>query len=77
MKRLYVRPRFRSNKIGDELVNVLLREASQKGYSKMVLDTLERLHAARKLYVRYGFHNTSAYYVKPLPGVVYMERVLV
>ena len=77
MKRLYVKPAFRWSKIGEELVNVFLNDATEKGYKKMVLDTLERLQPAIRVYQRYGFHNTSAYYVNPLPGVVYMEKQLV
>ena len=76
MKRLYVRPSYRKNKIGDELVKLLLSEAKSKGYKKMVLDTLERLQPAINLYRRYGFNNTTAYYDNPLPGVVYMERLV-
>jgi ribosomal protein S18 acetylase RimI-like enzyme len=77
MKRLYVKPHLRRNKVGEELVKSLLKEAKEKGYQKMVLDTLERLHQAINLYKRYGFQNTSAYYANPLPGVVYMEKQLV
>jgi ribosomal protein S18 acetylase RimI-like enzyme len=77
MKRLYVKPQLRRNKVGEELVKSLLKEAKEKGYQKMVLDTLERLHQAIKLYKRYGFQTTSAYYANPLPGVVYMEKQLV
>lgn len=77
MKRLYIKPGFRQNKIGAELVKVLLKGATEKGYKVMVLDTLERLQPAIKLYQRYGFHNTSAYYINPLPGVVFMAKVLV
>ncbi|MBA4139266.1 MAG: GNAT family N-acetyltransferase [Segetibacter sp.] len=77
MKRLYVRPCYRSNGIADALVEKLLAEAKQKGYKKMVLDTLERLQPAIKLYLKHGFVNTSAYYQNPLPGVVYMQRSLI
>lgn len=76
MKRLYVRPSYRKRGIGDELVKVLLEDAKQKGYIKMVLDTLERLQPAIKLYQRHGFVNASAYYKNPLPNVVYMEKDL-
>ena len=76
MKRLYVRPAFRSHGIGRELVQALLLEAKIKGYKKVVLDTLERLQPAIKLYLQFGFVNTSAYYKNPLPSVVYMEKLL-
>ncbi len=76
MKRLYVRPAFRKNKIGKALVDQLLLSASKKNYSLMRLDTLDKLAPAIKLYEKFGFKNISAYYDNPLPGVVYMEKVL-
>ncbi len=76
MKRLYVRPSYRKQGIADELVKVLLEKATKKGYHTMVLDTLVRLQAAIRLYSKYGFANTSAYYNNPLPNVVYMAKEL-
>lgn len=76
MKRLYVRPQCRKLGIADELVKILLKEATNKGYKKMVLDTLQKLQPAIRLYTKFGFVNTSAYYKNPLPDVVYMEREL-
>ena len=40
------------------------------------LDTLERLQAALKLYIKFGFETVTAYYDNPLPGVVYMQKEL-
>ncbi len=76
MKRMFVKPEFRGQGIGDTLVSAILQSAQQKGYKRMVLDTLDRLQAAIYLYKRYGFFETSAYYANPLPGVVYMELSL-
>ncbi|MDB5191264.1 MAG: N-acetyltransferase [Segetibacter sp.] len=76
MKRLFVRPAFRNFGIGNKLVEQIIANANKLGYKKMVLDTLERLTAALKLYQHYGFVNTSAYYANPLPGVVYLEKRL-
>jgi len=76
MKRLYVRPQYRKLGIADELIKALLTEAQRIGYKKMVLDTLEKLQPAIKLYTKFGFSNTSAYYQNPLPNVVYMEKPL-
>lgn len=76
MKRLYVKPSFRKNKIGVMLVEKLLISAKEKGYTTMRLDTLQKLESAIRLYKNFGFKNISAYYNDPLSGVVYMEKEL-
>ena len=76
MKRLYVKPAFRKYKIGNALVQQLLSTAKILGYTKIKLDTLERLQPAINLYKKHGFVITTAYYVNPLPEVVYMEKDL-
>jgi ribosomal protein S18 acetylase RimI-like enzyme len=76
MTRLYVRPSYRKNKLGKALVEQLLKDAIQLGYSKMKLDTLQKLQAAITLYKQYSFVETTAYYENPLTGVVYMEKDL-
>jgi ribosomal protein S18 acetylase RimI-like enzyme len=76
MKRLYVDPEYRNLKIGDALVKTLLQEAQTLGYTTMKLDTLERLQAAIKLYLKFGFETVTAYYDNPLPSVVYMQKKL-
>lgn len=76
MKRLYVKPSFRKNKIGVMLVEKLLISAKEKGYTTMRLDTLQKLESAIRLYKNFGFKNISAYYNNPISGVVYMEKEL-
>ena len=76
MKRLFVRPAFRSNKIGEVLVSEIVKTAIHVGYENMKLDTLQRLQAAIHLYQKHGFIITTAYYKNPLPEVVYMEKKL-
>jgi putative acetyltransferase len=76
MKRLYVRPAYRKHKIGKALVHQLIADAKQLGYTKMKLDTLQKLQPAIQLYQQFGFIETTAYYQNPLPAVVYMERQL-
>lgn len=76
MKRLYVKPSFRKNKIGRLLVEDLLNSAKERGYKLMRLDTFLKLQAAMHLYKQFGFENISVYYNNPLPGVVYMEKQL-
>ena len=76
MKRLYVKPELRKNKIGRILIEELLNSAKERNYDRMRLDTFEKLEAAVHLYKQYGFKNISAYYDNPLEGVVYMEKEL-
>ena len=76
MKRLYVRPAFRKNKVGKILIEDLLSSAKERNYRVMRLDTFEKLQAAIHLYKQYGFKNISAYYNNPLTGVVYMQKEL-
>ena len=76
MKRLYVKPAFRKNKIGRILIEELLSSAKARNYERMRLDTFEKLQPAVHLYKQYGFKNISAYYHNPLNGVVYMEKEL-
>ena len=76
MKRLYVKPSFRKNKIGKVLVQELLNSGKERNYKKMRLDTFLKLQPAVNLYQQFGFKNISAYYNNPLPGVVYMEKEL-
>jgi putative acetyltransferase len=76
MKRLYVAPDYRKLGVGDALVKALLQEAQSLGYTTMKLDTLERLQAAIKLYLKFGFETVTAYYDNPLPSVVYMQKKL-
>jgi putative acetyltransferase len=76
MKRLYVNPAHRKHGIGRLLVDELLKTAKEKGYTKIKLDTLQRLQPAIRLYESYGFVHTTAYYTNPISDVVYMEKIL-
>lgn len=76
MKRLYVLPQFHGYGIGKKLSQMIIEKAKELGYKTMVLDTLERLQPALKLYEALGFQRTGAYYKNPLTGVVYMSKEL-
>jgi carbonic anhydrase len=74
MKRLYLRPEFRGTGLGGKMVEAILSEARQIGYSKMRLDTLPgRMDNAIKLYRSIGFKEIPAYYDTPLSDTLYME----
>lgn len=76
MKRLFVRPAYRTYGLGKILVEQLLHFAVQHKFKIMKLDTLQKLQPAIKLYERFGFTHTTAYYSNPLTGVVYMQKEL-
>ncbi len=76
MKRLYVKPEARGTGLGRTLARQIVETAKGIGYSKMRLDTLDKLRTARRIYTFMGFKETIPYYENPIPGVVYMELAL-
>ena len=76
MKRLYVRPAYRKNKLGDLLVQRILQDARDLGYQEMLLDTLPQLDSAIRLYRRHGFQMISCYNDSPVESTVYMGKTL-
>ena len=73
MKRLYVRPEFRGNHLGRILVEKILADAREIGYTQMLLDTFAFLDAAIKLYEQYGFYYIPKYSDSPLDNTIYMR----
>jgi putative acetyltransferase len=73
MKRLFVRPAFRRQKVGVRLAERVIADARTIGYSRIVLDTLPSMKTASRLYERLGFLQRSAYYETPLQDTVFME----
>jgi len=76
MKRLYVRPAQRGIGTGRKLAQAIILVARGKGYGSMVLDTLERLQPAIRLYESLGFRRCEPYYSNPEPDVVFMRLEL-
>ncbi len=73
MKRLYVRPQFRSLKFGVKLAVEALNEAKKLGYKRMVLDSLPSMRKAQSLYLSLGFKEIPAYRYNPQAGSVFMQ----
>ena len=73
MKRLYVRPSFRNNGIGNELVSIIIDEAKKIGYRHMLLDTLTTFEKAVSIYRQRGFCETEPYCTNPWDNVIYLK----
>lgn len=76
MKRLYVRSRFRGERIGWRLVETIIDEARERKYSHMRLDTLPIMEKAISIYEAFGFCETTAYSDDPTPGARFYELEL-
>jgi ribosomal protein S18 acetylase RimI-like enzyme len=76
MRRLFVRPAFRSLGLGKALAEAALDFARQQGYACVLLDTLDTLDIARHLYEELDFYEIDPYYNSPLGGAHYLKREL-
>jgi ribosomal protein S18 acetylase RimI-like enzyme len=73
MKRLYVRPEFRGKKLGNILVEKIIADAREIGYSYMLLDTLPFLQSAICMYKKFGFYEIESYNNSPMDTSIYMK----
>ncbi len=73
MKRLYVRPAFRSWGLGRHLVGEAIQAARRAGYAALRLDTLPSMAAAQGLYRSFGFSEIAAYNITHLSGTRFYE----
>ncbi len=76
IKRLFVRPSFRGNKIGNQLMELVLEEAKKVGYKSVYLDTLPFLKEAIHMYEKLGFCQIDSYNNSPMESAVYMKKEL-
>ena len=76
MKRLYVRPAFRSTGAGRALLEWLIARAREAGYREIVCDTMPVMDRALAMYDRYGFERGEPYANEPTPGAIYLRLKL-
>lgn len=76
MKRLYVTEGYRGKGIGEELVALIIMKSKEMGYSKIRLDTLEKMKGAQNLYKKNGFYEIKPYIFNPIRRAIYFEKDL-
>jgi ribosomal protein S18 acetylase RimI-like enzyme len=77
LKRLYVKPAYRSLKIGKQLLEAAISTARQLNYTCIRLDTVPGQAKAQELYRRLGFYEIPSYRYSPIAGTLFFEKKLV
>ena len=73
MKRLYVKPYLRGQKVGKLLAEVVIKAARDMGYDYMRLDTIPSMKHANMLYNALGFKQIAPYRFNPIEGATFFE----
>ena len=73
MKRLYVRPAYRSRGIGLALAEAAIAAARRGGYRRLMLDSLPQMREAQALYRQLEFREVPPYLPAPTPGAICFE----
>ena len=81
IKRMYVRPKFRGQGIGRSLLDSVIIESQNIGYSKIRLDSTRFMKTAHALYKSAGFYEIDPYVESEIPPIfhqywIFMEKQL-
>ncbi|MCI8422068.1 MAG: GNAT family N-acetyltransferase [Lawsonibacter sp.] len=76
MKRFYVRPQFRGRHVGRLLMEQIITDAKEIGYTEMLLDTLPFLDRAIQMYRSRGFQEVPKYNDNPIENSIYLRLEL-
>ena len=81
IKRMYVRPKFRGQGIGKSLLDSVIIESRDIGYSKIRLDSTKFMKTAHALYKSTGFYEIDPYIGSEIPPRfhqywIFMEKQL-
>ena len=69
---MYVRSKFRGEKLGNLMIEEVIRVSKENGYSKLYLDTAHFMSSAISIYEDFGFKETSSY-----PESVHPKELLI
>ena len=76
LKRMYVKPAFQKQGLGNMLLEKAFLLAKELDYTLLRLDTLDHMLPAIALYKKYDFYEIPAYYHNPENNALYFEKKL-
>jgi ribosomal protein S18 acetylase RimI-like enzyme len=76
MKRLYVKPAHRGRHLGRILAERIMAVAKERGFDKIILDTMVEMKAAQQLYDQLGFTIIPPYDDQDPERIVCYEKPL-
>ncbi|WP_412479623.1 N-acetyltransferase family protein [Azonexus sp. IMCC34839] len=77
MKRVYIRSTARGEGLGRKLIESLLAEAREAGYTRICLDVLPEFVVAQSIYESLGFRPAPPITFNPVPGTKFLGLDLV
>ena len=76
MKRLYVKPAHRGRHLGRILAETIINITRERGFDKIILDTMVEMKAAQQLYDQLGFNIMPPYDHQDPERIVCYEKQL-